>query len=76
MSTARTMVATIVPDACGIAARLASGSAKQPEALADAHQTGAPAWALRDISSDQASKSSESVNGVRPRIAILTRAQK
>ena len=65
MNTARTVVLTIVLGAGGIAACLASGSAKQAETLA-----------ADNISEDQAFKRSESVDGVRQRIVILTTAQK
>jgi hypothetical protein len=85
MSTAHIVVPSIAPGACGIAVSLASGSAKQAKALADARRAGAAALGLRaiavanaaeNISEHQASKRSESVNGVRPGAAILTRAQK
>ena len=85
MSAARIVVLTIALGVGGIAASLASASAKAAETLANARQTGTAALALRgnavanaveNISEDQASKRSESVNGVRQRIAILTTAQK
>jgi hypothetical protein len=76
MSTAPIVVLSIAPGAGGIAASLASGFAKQAETLTEGCRTGTPAWALRGISEDQASRPSESVNGVRQRVAILTTAQK
>ena len=85
MSTARIVVLSIAPGAGGIATSLASGFAKRAETLTEGRQTGIPASALRRIavaittestSEDQASRSSESVNGVRQRIVILTTAQK
>jgi hypothetical protein len=77
MSTAPIVVLSIAPGAGGIAASLASGFAKQAETLTEGWcQTGTPARALRGISEDQASRPSESVNGVRQCVAILTTAQK
>jgi hypothetical protein len=85
MSTARIVVPTMALGAGGVAPSLASGSAKPAETLARARPTGTPALALRgmadayagkDISEDQASTRSESVDGVRHRIAIPTTAQK
>jgi 16S rRNA G1207 methylase RsmC len=83
MSTAHIVVLSIAPGAGGIAASIASGSAEPAMTLADA---GAAALALRaitavanaaeNIAEHQASKRNESVNGVRPGAAILTRAQK
>jgi hypothetical protein len=65
MNTARIVVPTIALGIGGIAASPASGFARQAERLA-----------VENISEDQASRRSESVNGVRPRVAILTTAQK
>jgi hypothetical protein len=85
MSTARIVALSIAPGAGGISASLAGGFVKQAVALTEGRQTGTPAWALRgiavanaadNISEDQAFKRSESVNGVRQRIVILTTAQK
>jgi hypothetical protein len=85
MSNARIVVLAIALGAGGLAASLPAGSAAQAKMLAQARQTGAPASALRGIavadpvdnlSEDQASRPSESVNGVRQRVAILTTAQK
>jgi hypothetical protein len=76
MSTAPIVVLSIAPGAGGIAASLASGFAEAAETLAEGCQNGTGAWALRGISEDQASRPSESVNGVRRRVAILTTAQK
>jgi hypothetical protein len=76
MSTAPIVVLSIAPGAGGLAASLASGFAKQAETLTEGCQTGTPAWALPGISEDQASRPSESVNGVRQRVAIVTTAQK
>jgi hypothetical protein len=76
MSTARIVVLSIAPGAGGIAASLARGFAKPAETLTEGHQTGTPAWALRSIPADQASKRSQSVDVVRYRIAIPTTAQK
>jgi hypothetical protein len=85
MSTARIVALSIAPSAGGISASLASGFVKQAVTLTERRQTGTPAWARRGIavanaagssSEDQAFKRSESVNGVRQRIVILTTAQK
>jgi hypothetical protein len=76
MVTARIVFLNIAPGAGGIAASLANGFAKQAEALTEARRTGTPAWALRAISEDQASRRGESVDVVRYRIAIPTTAQK
>ena len=85
MSTARIVVLTLVLGAGGIAASLAGASAEAAETLARVRQTGTAASALRgnpvanaaeNISEHQVSRRSESVNGVRQRIAILTTAQK
>jgi hypothetical protein len=76
MSTAPIVVLSIAPGAGGIAASLASGFAKQAETLTEGCQTGMPARSPRGISEDQASRPSESVNGVRQCVAILTTAQK
>ena len=85
MSTAHIVVLTLALGAGGIAASLAGASAEAAETLADVRQTGTAASALRgdpvadaieNISEIQASRRSESVNGVRQRIAILTTAQK
>ena len=85
MSNAHIVVQSNAPGAGGIAASLASGSAEQAKARTDARQPGAVALVLRasaaahaaeNIFEHQASKRSESVNGVRPGAAILTRAQK
>ncbi len=84
MSTARIVVLTLALGAGGIAASLAGASAEAAETLAHLRQTGT-ASALRgnpvanaavNISEIQASRRSESVNGARQRIAILTTAQK
>jgi hypothetical protein len=81
MSTAHIVVLSIAPGAGGIAASFAGGSAEPAETLADAgravtQRAIAVADAAENISEHQASKRSESVNGVRPGAAILTRAQK
>jgi hypothetical protein len=76
MSTAPIVVLSIAPGAGGIAASPASGFAKQAETLTEGCQTGMPARSPRGISEDQASRPSESVNGVPQRVAILTTAQK
>jgi hypothetical protein len=77
MSTARIVVLTIALGVGGIAASAASASAKQAETLADAVPRGnAVAGAATNISDDQASRHSESVDGVPQRIAIPTTAQK
>jgi hypothetical protein len=85
MSTARIVALSIAPGAGGISASLAGGFVKQAVTPTEGRQTGTPAWALRgiavanaadNISEDQAFKRSESVNGVRQRIVILTTAQK
>lgn len=65
MNTARIVVLTNAPGIGGVAASLAGGLAEQAETLA-----------VENISEDQASRRSESVNGVRQRTAILTTAQK
>ena len=70
MSTAPIVVLSIAPGAGGLAA------SKQAETLTEGCQTGMPARSPRGISEDQASRPSESVNGVRQRVAILTTAQK
>ena len=83
MSTARIVVLTLALGAGGIAA--SGASAEAAETLAHLRQIGTAASALRgnpvadaieNISEIQASRRSESVNGVRQRIAILTTAQK
>jgi hypothetical protein len=85
MSNARIVVLAIALGAGGVTASLPAGSAAQAKTLAHARQTGTPASALHGIavadavdnlSEDQASRPSESVNGVRQRAAILTTAQK
>jgi hypothetical protein len=85
MSTARIVLPTIALGAGGVAPSLASGSAELAETLARARPTGttalalrgmADAYAVKNISEDQASKRSEGVDGVRYRIAIPTTAQK
>jgi hypothetical protein len=85
MSIARIVALSIAPGVGGIPVSLASGIVKQAVTLAEGRRTGTPAWPLRgvavanaadNISEDQAFKRSESVNGVRRRIAILTTAQK
>jgi len=65
MSTARIVALSIAPGVGGIAACLARGTPKQAEKLA-----------ADNISEHQAFERSESVNGVRQRIVILTTAQK
>jgi len=78
MSNARIVVLSIAPGAGSIAA-------SQAETFVDALEASTPALALRgkavagaveNISEHQASKRSESVNGVRRGIAIQTTAQK
>jgi hypothetical protein len=85
MSSAHIVALSIARGAGGISASLASGFVKQAVTLADGRRTGTPAWAPRRIavadpadntSEAQALKRSESVNGVRQRIVILTTAQK
>jgi hypothetical protein len=74
MSTACIVVLTFALGAGGVTASPPGGSATGTPA--SALRGTAEAGAVENISEDQASKRSESVNGVRQRVAILTTAQK
>jgi hypothetical protein len=85
MSNARIVVLAIALGAGDATASLPARPTAQAKTLAQARQTGAPvsvlhgiavADAVDNLSEDQASRPSESVNGVRQRAAILTTAQK
>jgi len=85
MSNARIVVLAIALGAGDATASLPAGPTAQAKTLAQARPTGAPvsvlhgiavADAIDNLSEDQASRPSESVNGVRRRAAILTTAQK
>jgi hypothetical protein len=83
MSTAHIVVLSIAPGAGSVIASLPGAAAKQAERPAHARQTGMPVSALRgnavandNIFEHRTSTRSESVNGVRPGVAILTTAQK